>query len=237
MLPFLNRKQPVAGKLIYFAHIGKVAGTSIRHAAIKTFGRRYCVSLYTPDHGGRSRRATRLFFKDFARDGDNDRAARAIVQYLEERNIRFFSTHHNQLFRDYLRPDQTFVMLRDPVARLISHYNFWKMRGLMIAEESFEEFVSRPICRNVQSRAIRVERLDDMALVGVQEHFGASIAAFNNVFDTALVPLKSNKTPKRSQLIHRDRLPEKTVQMIHDLNRKDMALYERCRIRFEKDWL
>ncbi|MEM7544873.1 MAG: sulfotransferase family 2 domain-containing protein [Pseudomonadota bacterium] len=236
-MPGIGGGEPKDAPLIYFAHIGKVAGTSIRHAAIKSFGRRRCVSLYTPDHAARSRRATRIFFEDFERGGDNATSAQAVVAYMEEKRVRFFSTHHNQLFRDYLPPEQTFVMLREPVARLISHYNFWQMRGLMPADESFEAFIRRPICRNEHFRSIRAERLDDMALIGIQEHFDASVAAFNKVFGTTLRPMKSNTTPKDKQLIRRDALPSEVLQQIHDLNRKDMDLYERCRVAFEKTWL
>lgn len=230
-------RPPPRQPMIYFAHIGKTAGTSFRHAAIRHFGRRRCVAIYTPTHSGGTKTPTKLFFDAYRKGrpvAENEPAARAVLDWCAARRVRFFATHQNGIFRNFIEPAQTVTFLREPIARLVSNYNFAVARGWQDPEEDFETFAMKPKNRNLQRRSIAFQRFDEIGLVGISERYDESLAAFAEVFGESLPSLRRNRTKPAAGAVRRDGLPDAVLRRVADYNQADMELYARALAAFER---
>ncbi len=222
--------------MLYFAHIGKTAGTSFRHSALKALGRPRCVFLYTPEHKGRSPEATRIYFAKLTRGGDRSEAARAVLEHCRERNARCFATHHNETFKRLIAPEVTLTFLREPLARLISHYNFFLARGQISGETDFMRFMQGKYLRNLQARSLRMARYDEIGFVGITERFEDSLKAIGETFDISMKPLRRNVTRRHPAAISAGDLTKEQVEAVKRRHARDFALYDRARADFTARW-
>ena len=217
---------------IYFAHIGKTGGTSVRHAAFRHFGEDRCVCLYAEGRSGNAGGALEVFAKAMNETGKPRAAAMAVLDLLEAKRPAFFSTH-NPMFGRFIPADRTAAFFREPVERAISEYNFWKNLGRDI--ESFEAYALDPDHANKQATTVRNIDIDEIAVVGLTSEHEASIAMMNRRFGVTLPTLRSNKTAWRPWKVKRSGLSDALVRQIEDLNADDMAIYDRAKVRFERD--
>jgi hypothetical protein len=235
MLGSLKRRSTAAPTpLLYFAHIPKTGGTSIRAAALKHFGQAHCASIYARDHVDGVKRASELYFEALDKGLPPRKAARMVVKFCKDQGIQFLTTHDNIAFKHAVSPKRCFGILREPVARLLSHYNYDLSRGLEPAP--FEEFAFISRLKNIQARSFIERRLDEVGLICVQEHFEASVAAINKVFDLSLKPLERNRTKTVVGHLRRQDLDRALIARIEAHHDRDMALYEARRTAFEKAW-
>ena len=226
-------KRPFDWPFIYFAHVGKTGGTSVRHAALKQFGEENCICLYAEGRAGNTGGGIEAYQAEMAESGRAGKAARAVIRLIRKKRTTFFSTHSNGVFARFLPVENTVTFVRDPVERAISQYNFWKNLGRDVP--SFEDYVETADHQNLQSRTLRNIDLNEIAVVGVTDRLGDAINLINRRFDVDLQTLRSNKTTWRPWKIKRDDLAPEMISRIEQLNADDMALYEVGRIRFERD--
>lgn len=217
---------------IYFAHIGKTGGTSVRHAAFKHFGEDRCVCLYAEGRSGNIGGALEAFAAQMAETGKPRDAVMKVLDLLQEKRPAFFSTH-NPMFGRFIPADRTVAFFREPVDRAISEYNFWKNLGREI--DTFEAYALDPDHANKQSTTVRNIDIDAIAVVGITSEHEASISMINRRFDVSLPTLRSNKTAWRPWKVKRSALSGDLIRQIEDLNADDMAIYERAKVRFERD--
>ncbi|MEO1612420.1 MAG: hypothetical protein AAFU55_08730 [Pseudomonadota bacterium] len=239
MLHILRRADQGDGELIYFAHIGKTAGTSFRKSATRAIGARRCAALYSPDHRGADAELTRMFFAEFRRGAppsENEAIAAKILARAAARRVRLFSTHHNPLFKRTAPPERTATFLREPLARLISHYNFSLSRGWTDPSTSFEAFATTGAVRNLQSRSLPLRRYDAIGLIGLTERYERSLDAFRHVFGVEVAPSHRNKTANVANAVTRADIPYDVVRRVRVAHSRDFELYERARADFEKRW-
>ena len=222
--------------MIYFAHIGKTAGTSFRNAVLKRIGRRRCVFLYSPTHRIRTREASEIFFRGFTKGGDNGPAADAVLDYCREQDARFFATHHNELFKRRIPPAATLAFVREPLARLISHYNFSLASGWIDADLGFPAFMARRRFRNLQSRSLLMRRYDDIGLICLTERFETSLKAIGETFGLTVKPMRYNVTPAHPAAIRATDLAREEVEAVRRRHARDFALYDRARADFDARW-
>jgi len=226
-------QRPIDWPFIYFAHVGKTGGTSMRHAAIKQFGEDRCICLYAEGRSGNTGGGIEVYQAEMAESGRPGKAARAVIKLIHEKRPAFFSTHSNGVFARFLPVENTVTFVRDPVERAISQYNFWKNLGRDVP--SFEDYVETEEHQNLQSRTLRNIDLNEIAVVGVTDRLGEAIDLVNRRFGVALQTLRSNKTTWRPWKIKRGDLSPEMISRIEQLNADDMALYESGRMRFERD--
>lgn len=225
--------RPIDWPFIYFAHVGKTGGTSIRHAAWKHFGEDRCICMYAEGRPGNTGGALEVFEAEKAQSGRVGKAARAVIRLIHEKRPAYFSTHSNGVFGRFLPAENTVTFVRDPVERAISQYNFWKNLGRDVP--SFEDYVETTDHQNLQSRTLRNIDLTEIAVVGVTDRLGEAIDLVNRRFGVNLQTLRSNKTTWRPWKIKRSELAPAIISRIEQLNADDMALYEVGRVRFERD--
>ncbi len=225
-------KHTIDWPFIYFAHIGKTGGTSVRHAAFRHFGQDRCVCLYAEGRAANTGGAFEIFAAKIEETDKPREAALAVMDLLVAKRAAFFSTH-NPMFGRFLPADKTVAFFRAPVERAISEYNFWMNLGRELG--SFEEYALDSSYANKQSTTVRNINFDEIAVVGITSEHEASINMINQCFGVDLPTLRSNKTGWRPWKVKRSGLSEELIRQIEDLNSDDMALFDRARVRFERD--
>ncbi len=217
---------------IYFAHIGKTGGTSVRHAAFEHFGQDRCVCLYAEGRAANTGGAFEIHTATLEATGKPRAAAIAVLDLIDEKRPAFFSTH-NPMFGRFIPPENTAAFFREPVDRVISNYNFWKNLGRDVP--AFEDYALDPGQANKQAITVRNIDIDEIAVVGMTSEHEASIGMMNRRFGVELPTLRSNKTKWRPWRVKRSALPADLIRQIEDLNADDMAVYDRAKVRFERD--
>jgi hypothetical protein len=126
------------------------------------------------------------------------------------------------------------VWLREPVARLVSHYQYWRglphaghglHRRLLEENLSLEEFASLDPMRDCMSRLfLDGAALEDFDFVGLQEHFDEDLAAATTLFGwPPLEALVENRTGSSAETL--TALDPAARRRLEDLNPADMDLY------------
>ena len=130
--------------------------------------------------------------------------------------------------------------LRDPVARLVSHYDYWQaaynpgadstsaLHARVIEEGwTLEQFCLAPELRNIYTEFLwgfPRERLD---FVGITEHFAEDLRYFSTIFLGNKLPVRhENRRSGSRQGNLVDVLSARVRQKIRDFHRADVGLYE-----------
>jgi hypothetical protein len=132
--------------------------------------------------------------------------------------------------------------LRHPVARLASHYYFWKTFPIAAAPHhpllppiqqgrmSLAEFAEVPVVRDLaRQHYLRGLDLSDFAFVGLQEHYAADLAALGKLFGWRAAPVATenrNPEPGYTAAVRAVFNDPGLVRRIEALNAGDMELYE-----------
>jgi hypothetical protein len=143
------------------------------------------------------------------------------------------------------------VMIREPLDRMISHYNYWWRdrggddwrvripfrRGLNF-QEYFREFAMLPEHHNFQTQALGGLDLSHFDVVGVTEHTDQFIEAFlGKLSEKGLtLPGQARDFPKKRlnvnrmrQRIRREDLDEEFGEAFKTFHAQDYALYEQAK--------
>jgi len=216
---------------IFFLHLPKTGGVSFRNECVRYFGPERSVTLYGRDNRTTSAVARNLYFvpEHDLRDGEV-RESR-LVNHIRTHDVDFFSTHDFRAFLEYFDPAEMVTFVRDPVDRMISHYNFFNLMKKKISG-SFEEFYRNPDYHNYQAKLLKDVEISRLGMIGLTERFDESIARINAAFGVALKPRHQNRTFWRPRRIRRANLDDAVLAEIRALNAEDTALYEEAVRRF-----
>ncbi len=229
---------------IFFLHVPKTAGTSVRHLLEAPFRKEEIVRIHSSEE--------------------------EIVRRRKERfgpGIKFVSGHVPHWFGEALGESrQTLLFLRDPVERVLSTYYFWKNLPKPAPEDtsheaervrqmegvSLEEFVSDPqapwvnsisnfACRllghaqpwalsspfNERVQNLACERLEIIEMLGIVERLGQSLQQIARCLQIPFSGELSrvNATPRP---LTTSETPRSILNAIRDANAGDMLLLERA---------
>jgi hypothetical protein len=219
-------------------HIPKTAGTSFRRALEHAYPAGAVLGDYQ-DHLDDPRHP-------FHTDPPAwEAAAAAFVRNIEP-GVRVVHGHFSAVkYRQAFPSARWITWLRHPVARLVSHYYFWKTFPIAAAplhpllppiqdgRLSLVEFAEIPVIRDLARRQyLRGLDLSDFAFVGLQEQYAEDLAALGNLLGWRSAPVASeNRNPEPGysaavQAVFRDR---GLVRRIEALHAGDMELYEEAR--------
>lgn len=127
--------------------------------------------------------------------------------------------------------------VRDPVERVVSHYQHWKRnrnmshsisRRIIRENLSLLQFAEIEVMRNLQSRYLNGVPLDDFWFVGVQEYFEAMIPLFYAQLNLEPVTYQPITHASEKPVQERYVLDPESWARIDALNQQDRWLYEQA---------
>lgn len=205
-------------------HVPKSAGTSVREALASHFGARLRL-----DNGDRPMAHARWERRLHAlRAGWHLRG--------EQLPHACVYGHFLPLKYAWIRNARYCVWMRDPVQRVVSRYHHYRRhadeepqhrRWGLVPGLTLEQFVRLPHYRNTCAEYLWRFPLERFDFVGIVERFGEDWGRFGRMAGLAAeLAIRANANPDRGGDAYR--LDAKTAGLIRDMNRRDMALYERA---------
>lgn len=208
---------------IFFLHVPKTAGQSFRKAAIEWFGEEHSLLLYGEDSRTTTALANKIYYKESWRS--QEERFSALSEVILKKKIRFFGSHASATLLPNFSPEHAAIFLRDPLERIVSHYNYAVKKGYVRTD--FNSFIEDPLYRNLQSALLRGRNIESIGFVGLTEKYAQSIDLFNRTFHTNLKIYCENRLGLFSKRVRTVTLPESVKVKVKELNQKDYILYEK----------
>lgn len=214
-------------------HVPKTAGTTFR----RVLEQRFPAGALHLDYSEFVLDPLSAFQSRFAAwEADNAHRLRELPATVRCVHGHFWLGKYANHFPDARR----IVWLRDPVARLVSHYFFWKtlsptdhsLHRLMLEKKlSLHEFAELPGLRDIVTRVfLRGWALADCFFVGIQEHFAEDLERLRVLMGwPSTDAVRENRTA--SEGYGDFTLDAETKRHIRRLNEADVALYEEALAR------
>lgn len=222
-------------KLWLFVHVPKTAGSSLSSEFAADLRPYHNIHI---DHGDRARPAKERF----------DSSVAEFLEQAQTKPFRSASGHiwwqHAQAIRKELRGVRMVTLLRDPLARLVSDYNYQRSPMHPLHEEviaktpDFMSFVELPGPQNRMSRhlvpmgMIRQQRLEDavehvrthFTFVGLQEQYDLYFRLLT-LLTTGQCKVASAKKRVNEAKEQVSLTPEQLAR-VRELNSVDFAIYD-----------
>jgi hypothetical protein len=127
-------------------------------------------------------------------------------------------------YKQFAAPEQVIVFLRDPVARVVAHWETALAAGEFAG--SLLEFARAPGNRNLQSRFLQGTPLKQLGFLGWSERFGASYRSLRQLPGFGSLPAAFATEHRIGVPAHRLTAEERA--QIETWNDDDVALYRRA---------
>lgn len=195
-------------------HIPKTAGRTFGKLLGKQYGKRH-VLLLNRGLLGKER------IREEIRGHINDQT-RVIHGHFHYRDISALHREGTRLI----------TWLREPVARIVSNYNYNSMverpsRGKEVL--SFDEFIRHPKRRNLMSRFLEGVKLEQLDFIGLQESFEADLQRLANMLDWDEITTFKSVNRTLHPLLRPSDLSPDQLAAIREFHAEDVALYESAR--------
>ena len=217
--------------MLVFFHLEKTGGSSFREMCRSYFGQSNCQMLYGRDSKSTTKEISLFYYSNDIQSLSPNLRARKIISYFEKNNCKFFSSHFPRKFYDELPADWiTVAFFRDPVSRLVSHYNHWRRAGYI--DEDFQSFYRNEKMQNWYAKRMSKEDVFNLSFVGITEKFNESIDIINSSLNITLSPISINKNKFSLKNINTNKLPQSILNDIKSINYLDYELYRIANNRF-----
>lgn len=200
---------------LFFIHIPKTAGTSLRHALEREFP-----NSLLKDYGNNPE--TSQVLSDIRHNGFE------FERYLEANNIKVL-TGHTRLKdnRFHFRSQNIFCFIRNPIEQVLSHYNHHTYHNNY--SKGLEAFVMDKRFQNVQSKYLAGLPIRQIGFIGITEQYAQSLAMINQIYNLNLTQLSRNKS-----ISNKPTLTQEVLELIKLNNKTDLELYEATLHMFEE---
>lgn len=214
--------EPIEGPLV-FVHVPKTAGTSFREALLQQLGWRAVAGDYGPKAVETSLLVRRHVFEkpDLP----------LLRQELIAAGVRIVCGHFPvQRYAATFGTQNLLVIVRDPVQRLVSEYEHFRRHNG--ETRPFPEFYRSERFIDHQFKLVSAIEPAEYGFVGLTERYAETVAAANRRFGWDLPVLAANLG--RPSLDEPYRLDPEVEAEVRELNREDVAYYERMVTEFER---
>jgi hypothetical protein len=189
-------------------HLSKTAGTTFR---------KIIEQVYEPHE---------VYF-DYE-ETSNSNEPKSLTPNVKIIHGHFGPNKYNQIFPDSMK----LTWVRHPIARIISHYFFWKTvrKGSTLfnmERMSLIEFAERPEIQNHMNACLG--DIKELSFIGVQEFFADDLQDIANLLswkNYQIEQVNQNRFPKYLEYCQEIWSDTETIKKIADCNTKDMELYE-----------
>lgn len=208
---------------LFFVHIPKTAGTSFRLGAEQSFEKKNIVY----DYGKESSETSEVTLEHlYRRRSDFWEFGKA----CSERRAAMVAGHVNAgRFVSLFGVGKTLTFLRDPIQRMASEYAHFVRH--YDYQGSFQEFYSRPVMQDRQSKILNGVDLEALGFLGLTERYSESLELLNARF-AIQIPQRDDNRGKPSLEASHEISGEDDAELKR-LNKRDIALYQHAVELFE----
>ena len=207
-------------------HIPKTAGTSLRWALEKQFGKSQIIRDYGASPTNTSDIVRKYIYEESQSSGPAE-----LIKEMTDRGSKVLMGHVPlQKYAAYFEPENIITFVRDPLIRICSEY-LHKTRHASFSK-SFSDYLQKPGIQNQQSGLL--EGASAEMVVGITNQYRASIKLINSTFDWKLKTLKKNVAKSKGGQRFAENLSKPELDVFYELNKKDMSLYQMAEQSFTK---
>jgi hypothetical protein len=212
-----------------FVHIAKTAGTSFRYALERTHPGEIVYDYGDPG-------AATPFIHKLIYGGKvsmEERAAKAAAQVREAGSFALAGHFPAARYWGHFPAGDFMTFVRDPVERALSHFDHHT--SYLAEEMTFERFLEGE-GTNLQSKILADVDLEAFGLVGVTEHYRASLRLLEREMGLKVPFLRRNLRRSPLRWLRRKRPPvprtKALIEAAREANLDDKKLYDELAARF-----
>jgi hypothetical protein len=206
-------------------HIPKTAGTSLRWALDKYFGKSEVIRDYGPDAP-----ATSDIVREYLYSGDESKGPGRLVSRISNDSKKVLIGHFQlKKYADFFETRNIMTFVRDPLVRMCSEYLHRKEHGKFSG--SFSEFIQVPGYQNVQLGYL--DSVSERVFVGITEHYDESLRYVNHATGWNLVNLKRNVRQNGGGRKFAENLSVHELELFYRMNAADMDMYKSVTRQFD----
>jgi len=216
--------QQINNEIWLVIHTPKTAGTSLRWALEKHFGKSKVIRDYGPDSV-----VTSDVVRNHLYRGDEPKGSECLVKEISNEEKKVLIGHFPlQKYVRYFEARNIITFVRDPLVRMCSEYRHRNKNGSFTG--TFSEFLQRPAYQNLQSRLLA--GISEESFIGVTENYCESLQYLNHVNGWDLSTRKKNVGRRGGGGKFANNLPVHELDLFYRMNAEDVDLYQFATQRF-----
>ncbi len=214
------------------------------------------VSVHLPKTAGSSFRTSlesifkQRFQKDYQGSGialsafERNKKTLTESLHIAEQGVKHYDCVHGHfmpakyLLLNDIVPLTFITWMREPIARLISHYNYWHQaynpdtsaphhRQVIEENWSLEKFCLSEPFRNIYTKYLWGFPLENFAFIGITECYAKDFRYFTEKYLNTSLPIQWENMSKKPDAASTTFDPE-VLKAIKDFHAEDIALYQRA---------
>ena len=203
---------------IFFVHVPKTAGTSLREAAVAALGAAHCEF----DYGAQAPETTALVREHAI--GAQDRYA--LRQAMDAAGRRWLGGHVNLMrYAPLFEATRIISFVREPLQQVAAHHAH--SRRLLGYDDDLLTFAARPQGCGMQAAMLGGPPIEALGVIGVTERHAESVQLMAEALDLPLASLARNQNPERAEG-RPYTFSETEQQALQAASTADQRLYERA---------
>lgn len=205
-------------------HVPKTAGTSLRWALEKYFGKTLVIGDYGPQSD-----ATSDMVREYLYSGEESRGVEGLIKEFSGKSAKVLIGHFPlQKYADYIEPKNIITFVREPLVRICSEF-LHRVRNETF-QGAFTDFLQCPEHQNVQTQLL--SEVSEDSFLGVTEQYRESLGYLNKVFGWELKTQKKNVAWLKGGQKFARNLSAQELDLFHDLNQMDINHYQNAKLNF-----
>lgn len=206
-------------------HIPKTAGTSLRWALEKQFGKSRVIWDYGPDSKDTSDIVRKHLYTNAHSAGPSN-----LIDEMSKKSAKVLIGHFPlQKYAHFFEPENIIAFVRNPLNRICSEY-LHRLNNATF-QGSFSDYVRTAGFQNLQSWFL--EGASERTFIGITEQYRSSLGYINTTFQWNLKTIRKNVAWLKGGKKFAENLTEENLQLFSELNKQDMHLYQHATQSFE----